>query len=360
MSRAYVFLVHGIGKHSEGWSKPWQEQFAEELRRYRPFTPTRSARDKPLEDYVRFIEIGYDSVFEGYAARWGDLAGMLADTEVIDQPDLVHALRWVANHDQANDAPSRFIWDNILDAALWYSLPQARAAVVADVAGQLVRGLRELLDENGALDRAHCVGHSLGTSVLHDSLISLTLQRDLHEGVLDPAHFKWRSIAMVSNTSRLLKAFKPLSRMLGLEAYHPYRSWLRPGLSHSLTHTFFDVRHQLDPITWPRRFEPFGWDGNGFVPIRIEHFDSPARVHDFSHYLRHPAVHLQLLRSFVGNAGLGTSIEIQRVAKAYVEQFPRTLATPFPELRKLASPGDRRLSTQELVEYLFKAIEALR
>ena len=74
MARAYVFLVHGVGKHeTEEWADPWKKALLDDLRRYAPY------REKTAEeierDDIAFVPISYDSVFEGFRTRWGDLAG---------------------------------------------------------------------------------------------------------------------------------------------------------------------------------------------------------------------------------------------------------------------------------------------
>lgn len=355
MSRTYVFLIHGVGKQSPGtWFEDWRTQFVAELRRYSPFDQLEE--DEILERHLHFIKIGHDEVFEGYASRWGHLAGALVDSDVLQQADLLESLRWVERNSEHTGDVDRFLWDNVLDAVLWQGFPQARAAVIARVAEQLVTGLQELLQESQTLARAHCVAHSLGTSVLHDALISLS---NLQQDIFDPASFQWNSVTMVANTSLLLKANKDLNSRQDLETYHPYRSALRPGLASSITHRLINVRHRLDPITWPRRFAPFGWEAGSYVPIDIEHFNDPLRVHDFSHYLRHPNVHLHMLRAFLGQPSLGSTLEVRKVSREFVQEFPRTRGEPFPELARLAGDGETALGTLALAKYLSKAYGVL-
>src|SRR5204862_351172 len=75
-----------------------------------------------------------------------------------------------------------YFWTHLLDVLLWCGLAQAREAVIAAVAEQLVDGLVTAID-SGA--RAHIVAHSLGTSVVHDTLLCLTDPK-YASGQLDP------------------------------------------------------------------------------------------------------------------------------------------------------------------------------
>jgi len=53
----HIFLIHGIGKHQEGWSNPLQKRIKELLKRYTPYHDLDDAAFKKVLD---FIEITYD------------------------------------------------------------------------------------------------------------------------------------------------------------------------------------------------------------------------------------------------------------------------------------------------------------
>jgi hypothetical protein len=359
MSRPYVFLVHGVGQHpSDSWADGWRSTLVGELRRYAPF---KSLAPEAIEaEHVRFVPIGYDAVFEGFRQRWGDLAAALSDNAVIEQSDAHEAIEWVAENSTTDNSYAKFFWEKALDALLWAAFPLARGQAIASVAEQLTRGIGEMLDENGSTDGAHCIAHSLGTSVLHDALVSLTFAQDIHQAVFDPAHFRWQSISMVANTSRLLRARKDLSSQADLADYRPYGSILRPGLPRSITHLYLNFRHQVDPITWPKMFDPFDWDKNFYSDTVLRHFSKVEQVHDFAHYVAHPSVHLALWRTILKRNWLGTKAEVDAVSRDYVGRHPNTTDSVFGDLKALiGGQTDRDMSAKQIVEFLVRAYKEL-
>ena len=120
------------------------------------------------------------------------------------------------------------------------------------------------------------------------------------------------------------------------------------------------MRHQIDPITWPRRFAPVDWSPSRYSDVMTMHFRNPAEVHDLTHYLENPQVHLPLLRLVVGRAGLGTSAEIRRVWDQFRSAHPLTASTAFADLKRLfGDDGERRLDVRELAEFLTRAYRVL-
>lgn len=356
MSRAYVFYIHGVGKQTAGsWGDGWETALITALRQYAPYDA--QSPEDIRKNVLRFVPIGYDAVFEGYRKRWSDLAGALADSDVLNAGPLKDALTWVKN-DQDKGVKDAF-WTFALDAVLWFGLPQARAAVIASVLDQIAAGVKEMIKENGTADRAHWVAHSLGTSVLNDALISLRFAQHLHEGAFDPANFKWQSVSMVANTSRLLRAMKSLTPGLSVDDFHPYRSLLQPGLPRSITRSYYNFHHRLDPICWPKRFDPIGFNSS-YSDIETRHFREPTRVHDLAHYVDNPRVHQAMLRTFLGNDALGTSEEVRRVAKSFLQRYPLTGSKPFAELRQLfGDDSDRAQTVEDVARYLSRAYKML-
>lgn len=354
MPRTYVFLIHGIGKQPEGaWSDSWQQALLQALGHY-----DERSSDDIRQNLIRFVPISYDHVFEGYRKRWVDLGGALADSEIIQQGPVKDALTWVKNDHEPGIQDA--FWTYALDAVLWFGLPQARAAVIASVLSQTVDGVKAMLAENGSADRAHWVAHSLGTSVLHDALVSLRFDQSLHEGAFDPANFKWQSVSMLANTSRLLRAQKVLTPGVALEQFDPYRSLLKPGSPASLTRSYCNFHHRLDPITWPMQFRPLDFT-IGYHDDETQHFMDPRHVHDFTHYVDNPRVQLRLLRTLLGNDQLGSAEAVTRVITSFLQRYPLTSSDPFRALRALfGDSSDKPLSVLEVAQYLSRAFKALK
>ena len=358
MARTYLFLVHGVGQHAaEAWAAPWKRVLLDKLRNFAPYaerTPEELERDT-----IRFVPIGYDTVFEGFRARWRDLAGALASSDFLIGTSAHAALQWVA--DQDDDALKTVFWEKVLDAVLWATNPQARAAVIAHVNAQLVERLAEMNAENQGENAAHIVAHSLGTSVVSDALIALRAAGGVHGGALDARRFQWRSVTMLANTSRLLEPRFDVSDELDPADFKVYGSALKPGSRSSIVRHYTSVRHRIDPITWPRRFQPLDWQNTSFADVETVHFDELQGVHDFETYVRNPFVHLPLFQLVLGNSRLGKPEEVERALKDLDRDFPRVADVEFPQLRGLVDlDPNRPISLRKLVEFLCKAFKELR
>ena len=190
--------------------------------------------------------------------------------------------------------------------------------------------------------------------------IALRFDQRLHQGAFDPANFKWQSVSMLANTSRLLQAWKLLSAGADLRQFDPYRSPLKPGTAASITRSYHNFHHRLDPITWPKQFNPAGFT-TGYSDDETQHFKDPSLVHDFTHYIENPLVHLRLLRALLGNDQLGTAQEVTRVAQRFVLAYPLASTKPFAGLRDLfGDNSDKPLSSAEVARFLSHAFKALK
>lgn len=358
MARTYLFLVHGVGKHpAETWSDSWKRVLIDKLRTYAPY---KERSPEAIErDTIRFIDVGYDSVFEGFRKDWEDLEEVLASTAFALGPDLRAALEWVASQDA--DVRAIFL-EKVLDALLWATNPQARAAVIAHVNDQLGRHLVEMNLENEGANTAHLLAHSLGTSVISDALIGLRSERWVHEGAWDSTRFRWRSLTMLANTSRLLEPRFDVSDALDREDFRVYGSGLFPGTEGSIVQRYTTVRHRVDPITWPNAFQPGdSWRSPAYSEVETVHFDDVANVHDFGTYASNPSVHLPLFRTILGNQHLGSSSELAQARQSRARDFPRVAGVEFQHLRDLIGGNPTQpISLRRLVEFLVNAFKELK
>lgn len=354
MARTYLFLTHGVGAQDpDSWWKDWKKALFKALKQYAPFAQKSDAEVE--SDYLKIVPISYDSVFQGLRTQWQRDAKALSENATMAEFGLSDSFGWVA--DQASSLKNAF-WDYALDAVLWYGLPMARAAVQAHVAPQIAAGLRDMIAEGGA--GAHLVAHSLGTSVMHDSLIGLVAAASIHRGSLSPNQVRLKSVTMLANTSRLLEAWRDVDANNKLEAYQSYLSVLRPGTPASIVDTFLNCRHQIDPITWPRRFAPAHWQDAQYSDLMIANFADPKKVHDATHYLADPRVHVRVLRMVLSNARLGTDAEISAALSAHSASHQLSLSTLHNDLKLLFSDdSNKRLTIRQLTEFLSNAYGAL-
>ncbi|MEM7231094.1 MAG: hypothetical protein AAF517_02900 [Planctomycetota bacterium] len=358
MSRKYLFMVHGIGMHANDWDAKWRTAVLAALKRYAPYS---GMSDEELDQEIEFVPIGYDSIFEELRNEWGDAAGMLNDSGVVSNKPLTKAIEWVQDHGTEDSELSQFFWDNVLDVLLWYVFPICRARVIAHVAEQLATGAKAMYSENEGTNTAHVLAHSMGTSVAHDSLVSLRYGEEIHEGAFDSTQHKWRSVFMISNTSRLLRTYTKISDDVDLDEYAPYTSNLKPGSRASaICMRYANVYHRADPITWPRRFAPSGWPFSYF-DIETVRYDDLKEVHDLENYLANPKVHLPLLRSVFQRDSLGTGEEIEAAIKEFERDHPHHAADEFAELRGLLNGDhDKKMNARELAAFLIKAFKEFK
>lgn len=153
---------------------------------------------------------------------------------------------------------------------------------------------REVRDRGAA--NVHVLGHSLGTSVVHDALAKLYGSEPLIDGNDDSLKLQVNrdrlvGVHQVANVSRLLQSFRKVGA-----------SEVRPGVG--CCATFVEYRHKLDPIAKIKPFDPT--DNQEWVPHAVYRhaYDLiepsgvvSANVHDLGHYLRDPLVHLELFAS---------------------------------------------------------------
>lgn len=339
MPSNFVFLVHGMGEHAAGWSAAWQARLEENAKLFSPyFEGTRK-----LADDVEFVEVVYDSVFEkDYRQRWKDLAGALQDSAL--PAAIKPALSELAQVESAK--LPEFAWTHLLDPLLWFGLGQARQAVIAKVNKELTKGAKRAQAAGAQL---HILAHSLGTSVVHDSLLCLAADAPK---VFDPERGgkRWKTLVTVANVSRMLNATESPSDSLPTSAFRPHFSRVRPG---DLVGDFVNVRHRVDPFTFPRTFAP-DWTNPGVLTLEPDRFDELLQVHDLETQFDHPLVARECLRRITGRATLGAKPEqLDAAWKRYQQRYGKSGTFAFQNLSALLAPdANRDLGLGELARYL--------
>jgi hypothetical protein len=123
------------------------------------------------------------------------------------------------------------------------------------------------------------------------------------------------------------------------------------------------VRHQIDPITWPRKFDP-SWPVGPYRNVILDRFGDPKKVHNFDHYVRAPNFHLRLFRAMLGDSTLGRRPEREAAQAAYEAAYPNSVSQTlqelnqaYQELRDLAASDD--LDARQIVDYLVRVYKVL-
>ncbi len=278
MAKNPLFVVHGMGVHAPGWEVEVKSKLEEVAGRYAAFASAPAG----LWDLIELVPVGYDDILSNAVDQWRTNAGGIADfaktNAVFDGFDAQFL------EDFANDDPN-FFWTHVVDVVLYRFFDLYRGAIRARVAEQIVAKVRTLPSQ--AFDDCTVLAHSLGTAVTHDTLHLLATEKfGGASAPFDPLSSRFRGIVMLANTSRLLQT--------DIKAYE---SVVRGGprtSSLSNCSQFVNWRHEWDPVCLVRRFAPDKWPAAFNWIDSVSHFRD-WNVHDMTHYLDNPRIHIPLI-----------------------------------------------------------------
>ncbi len=338
-----LFLVHGMGQHAPGWSKEIKDKLNSTAKRYPSFAGYLAQRNKTeFTDLVVCVEITYDDVLSDYVARLkSDMQQFSTTAGQVGMPGIFD---WYQHH--ATPDEQAFFWSHCSDVFAYCCFGELRTATQ-------VRVMKQIADVLGAGNgvRASVLSHSLGTAVAHDSLAELGTQGwDGQSGLSASGGFRFHSLYTVANVSHLL------------QKSDVYTSCVRPASAGAPCYceNFFDFHHDFDPITWAGRFTPPGAWGDGYVLEPHLHHFGRLNVHDFAHYLDHPAVHTTIINDVLEDVAISApdiangianyKPELAAPCAASLDKFKTTIAdlqarmTIHPDLATLVTAGSTFLA----------------
>lgn len=361
MAKNIVFVLHGIGQYTDGWMRlescavPMLKTVSKDYSFF---------ESKSLDTFTEFTPILYDDVFERILAHWAELAKGLRGANPL-MPSF--ADQTIGFMEKAGD--DQWTLKNGVDVALYWGFRLFQQRVVLRVLAQICAKISETIAASDQVPHYHILAHSLGTAVAHDALhhlgteswltslkgaafddddgeqaqkdrgaflVSLDRLKDAtsrHEP-FSPANFAFQSITMLSNVSGLVHG-----------AESPYHSIVRPGTPGdrgAFTSNYLNVNHRFDPISIVGDFRmPAGWTlGGGGFDISVDHLvGDPEQLHDASHYVRHPDVHLRLLSQYVDQY-IPTADDIKQIAAFNRKHGLRTLDQPVKNTLEALSKGE--------------------
>ena len=287
MSKHILFLIHGMGVHDSDWAEA-EDGPVQTLReisgQYEYFN------QDSLDSRIEFIPITYDEVFreitEGWQRSVADLEGLDPKYRTwVSEDAKLEVLDWLS---VAGDR-DKFWWTHAADVLMYRLIPAYRQRVRTHILKQMADVIERVhVPESPAT--CSVLAHSLGTVVAHDCLHRLgTVRWGDRANVLNPTHWRFQSIFMVSNISYLLEQGED-------DVPSPYHSIVRPGeleTEGSYCIDYWNFRHEMDPATWLLTFDPQGWQD--YFSVVVRHYRS-IHVHSLSHYLLNPRVHIPVLR----------------------------------------------------------------
>lgn len=308
MSKNVIFFVHGVGRHADGWSRAEGGPIHALIKASKQYDCFNGLN---LEDLVDMVEIRYDDIFDQHLDQWDDLASEFKTTAAASTwfNKVTDLLSSVGND---GNQFAQFGGDVILYYAFELIARRVRLRVNSIISQAITSRLESARSQLGSLPEFSIVGHSLGTTIVHDSLhqlasnnwlprdgvdikdVNLTVVEEANVNDLlqnpvnpySPGNFMWNSVYMVSNTSRLLHR----------TSLNPYNSLLQPG---ETTRFFYNIEHELDPISKLKQFKiPHHWNRRRAFYIEVDHIHE-VNIHGYAHYLKRPSVHRPLFRNMI-------------------------------------------------------------
>lgn len=304
-SKPVVLLVHGMGSATPPDPKKKKlgsagQEFVKcankALRRY----PRHKNDD--IKKHVDIREFYYNDIFEKIRKEMADTAKSMSDRLGViggmhGQSFLPKFVGDLTGWEQ-RFGDDEFFYTHWLDVIFYSTF--IGGAIRARFAAQLAKLIKEVGNK-----RIHVVAHSLGSAVVHDALAKL-----YPPGGIPPAGApdffsveddQLESVWMISNVCRIINTIAKLSDPLNPE------TTVKPGPG-GCTKLLANVRHELDPFTMIRCFDPPNdgeWISTTTYKLKylriINDIVIEANTHSFVQYMEDPGVAFPLFRVLMGS-----------------------------------------------------------
>lgn len=284
-----LIVIHGMGTHSEeSIKKEVTDSLDYALNLYDKPGTKQHWKGQSISNLVDIVPFSYDNHFNNWRKQIADASSPMADriNALKAGGILVKAVSELTKWEKDLNADN-FFETHWLDV-LFYLYTTLAEPIRLDLATKIVDAI-----EAKPPSKIHILAHSLGTSVLHDTLASLYSPVGVvgDDKNLSPSANKLGSIHMVANVSKLLQSF------IGVDA-----SIVNP--CGGCTRTYYQYRHILDPFTLPSPFEPvmgdvwscdFETTPGKYLEIKPKLL-TDMNTHSIAHYLENPVCHVPLLK----------------------------------------------------------------
>lgn len=302
MAKHTLFLVHGMGVHQgTQWSDEIWKKLVECSERYPHFKER-----KKLDEYAEPAPVEYDGLVQKTLARWDKNATSFGDFALANGLPGADSLDWLTGV-AADDAG--FLMSHVADVVICRLFRLESEEIKTNIQLRIFKEIQRKRAQD-ARARFSLMAHSLGTSIAHDALAEMGVVERIGDDIntFNTQNFRFASIHMIANVSRLLQT-KPKA----------YESVVRPGSNRTKNRycgRMYCHRHELDPITMPKPFDPVAW-GNDFELTNLRHYRG-WNVHGWLHYLDNPKVHIPLLKSISKSSAI-----TPRQYREAVNDYPR-------------------------------------
>lgn len=352
MSKPKLLVLHGMGSHSAEQVKQTVIDAANSaLHRYKRFNNIK------FEDEVSVVGIGYDDIFEQERKRLVSNNQSVSDYLKTNNEIDKDFIQKIVDLETAIGKDS-FLTTHALDVIFYLTLKGEEVRL---------RVIREIADawKNRRNEDMHILAHSLGTSVLHDTLYkAYTGGIDGHR--LDVINHKFNSLWMMANVSNLTYKLSPF----GIN-FNPFESIVRPSsVDDGCVEEFYNYWHALDPFTLFNRFEPKNDESWISSPVydelynskEIETIGSTLNPHDLTEYIVNPYVSYRFLKRVMPADVFDPSFDEVQKADAQYKHLEGEAKKIRDHVKKIKSIGDIKelvIVTKDFKEYIDKLKESV-
>jgi hypothetical protein len=343
-----------MGKFDAGWAGSLKQEIRKSFDAYQKL------KASGIAGSFDFVELVYDDVFEEWRKMWKDdaAAAAAAMTKLGLDGGVAGKLVSLANAPTGDS----FFQTHVLDVVLYRYVRQIREQVDETLRDRILGHLNAF--PQGQLPQWSAIAHSLGTSVLHNTLVGMFTQPvdqpggGVHLGDAYMPAF----LFMVANVSKVLWN-------LGGDFY---AGPVKPHVAETMgmCWRYCNFRHLLDPVP---AVDPFDPPGPWFPPhidrkrvyadVELPKDDiQNLNVHGLLHYWSHPLVHVEIINTLTRAPELIEQKEIDaalktwrddRVAQAQLKKYRAQLEG------YLVNGADWKKVVQALVDFRKAALEKL-
>jgi hypothetical protein len=325
VSKHIIFFVAGIGDEAKNWSVKLRKSFQELFDSY-PLPPG----GLPFDELFETEEIFYNDFFDEWRKRVANEAGKALNMFGAEglPSDTVKKLL------EAGVAAGGggFFRTHAFDALQYRFLALVSQSIRDTLQHQIMSRLAE--SEFGTPVRWSIIAHSLGTSIVHDTLHQMFKPGP---GAEESALFQPFAVVMLSNVSQLLHNPKVLGD--GVDAFG---SFVRPNRNpeSGACRNYLSAANEFDPIARAGDFDPPpNWltpdaqTQRRFRPLKFKAIPKSRNVHGYEEYLAHPAVHVPLFRILSGDPDRISDAQENEAHKAYETANP---LPSFDDVKRIA------------------------
>lgn len=352
MGKQTVIIVHGMGSTTaEEFEKEFIDACEAAFKNYGKIKGEKASKSFDIKTFA------YNEIFEGVRSQM--TSGSSTIKEFISNNRSGKATKELPGLVDSVDRLYDFIGGDSKYATHWLDILIYRMTLFGeDVRIHFADFLVKVMRENvGSSSDIHVIGHSLGTSVVHDTLAKLYVDDfpfKTNTGVKAPGKlnlngYRLGSIHLFANVSRVLESF------INVE-----ESIVKPG-DHGCTQYFYQYVHQLDPIPRVKPFRPSRTAGWLSPKIWDEQYKlvetssiTAGNPHSLSHYLLDPENNYPLFKKIFPDALLNEN-DKKKAKKKFDELTLENRAKKFEQEFK-----DMNLSDKASVSDLLKAMDDLK